>query len=136
MRQKKNSWLYKLGMLLVGMSKHGGDVATHISKTGTKSVSLDKMDAFVQGVEIEENGIHLKQSEINPYCEQYMYRKLVCPSCDAINGCPHCECQFPIKMQAPKTTCDAGEWGAMRKEKEWEAYKVEHGVLFNVTEKN
>lgn len=124
--------LKRLGLFLIGVSKHGDGVARHLTKTGARDLSTEKMNAFVDGVEIEEDGLHLNQEEVDSYCEQYMYRKLSCAGCLTGEGCPHCECPFPLKMQTPDQECDAGEWGKMMLDQQWEAYKVEHNIYFTL----
>lgn len=126
------NWLKKLGMLFIGLSRHGDGVATHLTKTGARDFSMEKFNAFVEGVEIEEDGLHLNQEEIDTYCEQYLYRKLSCAGCLSQEGCPHCECPFPLKMQTPDQECDAGEWGVMMSNKDWKEYKQKHNISFTL----
>ena len=128
--------LYKAGMLLVGLSKHGKDVVQQLGEKGVSQIKTSKMNAFIEGVEIEEEGLYLEQKDIDRYCEQYMYRKLACLQCTPQDGCPHCTCDFPIKMQTPKAACEVGEWGEMMEEDEWQSYKEENKIVFTLTEEH
>jgi hypothetical protein len=135
MRELIKKMLYRLGILMVGMSKHGEGVVKQLGNKGVSQFKAEKINAFIEGVEIEEEGLWLAQEDINRYCEQYMYRLLVCPGCRREDGCPHCECSFPIKMQTPSTSCEIGEWGKMLGEKEWQDYKNENKIYFTLHEK-
>lgn len=132
MTKEKKPILYRLGMFLVGMSGHGRDVIKHIAKTGAKDINLGKVETFIEGVEVEENGITLESGEIDNYCEQYLYRKLSCSKCFSDKKCPHCECEFPLKMQTPSQYCDAGEWGELMEQGDWLDYKEDNGIFFEL----
>lgn len=110
-----------------------GSIVKNVKARGFKDLlNPDKWSAYSQGIEIEENGIHLSAEEVISFSEQIVYRKLMCPECVTGTECVHCKCKMPISAITPVNFCSQGLWDKMMSPDEWEEFKKERQIKFEL----
>jgi len=57
------------------------------------------------------------------YCEQVVYRTVMCSPCIKSKQCKHCGCDAIAAALSPVNYCSQGNYGSMMSEKQWEDYK-------------
>lgn len=109
------------------------DIFLNLKKRGaTDILNPKKIKAYLQGFEIEKNGVHLSIEEIESFCEQIIYRRSMCPDCFSSSNCIHCGCKMPLSGYTPKNYCSGGNWGKMKSPEEWEEFKKEYNIKIGI----
>ncbi len=67
------------------------------------------------------------------YCEQAVYRSIMCKSCVKAGSCVGCGCAMPDALMAPGNFCSEGNWTGMMSKEEWNERKEVSGLEFNIT---
>lgn len=68
--------------------------------------------------------------------EQYMFRTLACKKCVPAKCVSGCGCVGMARMNVRGDVCSLGRWGEFKSKEEWEDYKKEYNVEFNLTIQN
>lgn len=76
--------------------------------------------------------VKLEESEIFSYCEQVVYRSILCKPCVKDGKCKDCKCPVPENMIIPENTCSEKNWVEMKNSDEWNKYKKSLGIEFNI----
>lgn len=110
-------------------------ILRHFRKRGLRDVTNPKkLDAYLEWVDIEKNGVNIPADEIANYAEQITYRLKRCPDCVANGSCYHCGCNMPEKALAPCSSCSAGKWPSYLSKEEWEKYKEDNQISILVVQ--
>jgi hypothetical protein len=64
--------------------------------------------------------------------EQYHFRMLMCEPCVETNKCINCGCDTMAKMNVRREQCSKGRWGKFKSAEEWELYKQQHNIYFEL----
>ena len=117
----------------------------NIRKRGLKDIlKPSKWHVFLQGEAIKEKGITFdlgdggelileSEEDIVSFCEQFVYRQVLCHVCVKNKSCSHCGCSVPGNMLTPTNECSGGSWGPMMDKEEWDQYKLTTGLNFGIT---
>lgn len=108
-------------------------IITNLRKRGLKDVTNpDKVKAYLQGGDIERNGIHIPLEEIESYAEQIIYRRAMCPDCFSSDKCSHCGCKMPVSGYTPVNFCSAGNWDKMLSPEDWKKFKKDNLIEIGI----
>lgn len=66
------------------------------------------------------------------YCEQVVYRSIMCTPCVKKGSCIDCGCTMPDAIMARNNYCSEGMWGPMYPDARWKEYKANTGLHFKV----
>lgn len=85
-----------------------------------------KWRAVIQGYLFDKYvGLH--------FCEQVVYRSVLCKPCRDAGECLHCGCATPAHFLAPDNFCSQGHWQFIIEDPEqWEIYKETLGIDFKI----
>ena len=67
------------------------------------------------------------------YCEQVVYRSVMCSDCVSAGSCHHCGCAMPKSILVKENWCSAGKWSNMMSDDEWNDYKRITNLKFKIT---
>lgn len=67
------------------------------------------------------------------YCEQVVYRSIMCKPCVEAGSCTGCGCTMPDAIMAPNNWCSEGKWQPMMDKERWQNYKEDTGFQFNIS---
>lgn len=74
-------------------------------------------------------GTHI--SEI-AYCEQIIYRKICCPSCNSSGKSKCCNCDFRGKILQRGESCKFHMWPEMMPDAVWNEYKLQNNINISI----
>ena len=92
------------------------NIVRNILKRGAKDITDKKrIMMYLDGENIKEEGLLLREDQILPYSEQLVKRvnHPICSQCVKQGSCSHCGCSLPIAMYVPEFECSEGHFGAM-----------------------
>lgn len=84
-----------------------------------------KWRAFLQGTQAAQD-VGLS------YCEQVVFRSVLCRPCITKGKCVDCSCKMPDAIMAKDNYCSGGNWNAMLSDEQWENFKEASGLHFTI----
>lgn len=66
------------------------------------------------------------------YCEQVVYRSIMCRPCVQAGNCHHCGCDMPDAILSRPNYCSDGKWFSMMSDEQWRDYKKVSGLKFKI----
>ena len=70
------------------------------------------------------------------YCEQVVYRSILCSSCVKAGECEHCHCEMPSAILSKDNWCSQYKWDVMMSDEQWEDYKKVAKLKFKLDYEN
>ena len=66
------------------------------------------------------------------YCEQVVYRSILCRPCINAGECHHCHCEMPGAVLAKDNFCSMDKWQEMMSDEQWREYKKVSNLKFKL----
>ena len=91
--------------------------------------------SFINGMIFQKIfGVRVPQKDTISWCEQIVYRSIVCSDCLKKGSCVDCGCKMPEAMTDPTNYCSAERWDEIDHER-WAQFKKESGFNFKISYK-
>lgn len=66
------------------------------------------------------------------YCEQVVYRSILCRPCVEKGECLSCKCEMPAAILSKDNWCSEHNWAAMMNDEQWMEYKNKAKLKFKL----